>query len=63
MSDRDSAQKTKELFELLGQALDARTKHILENEPEDEGYYPTLKALDQEMWSAHSRWQESVLSS
>lgn len=62
MSDRENAEKSKELFNKLSEALDARNQWILESGPEDEGYYPRLKELDKEMWSAHSRWRDSIAS-
>jgi hypothetical protein len=62
MSERDNAKESKKLFELFGKAVDARNQHILESSPDQGDYYPKLKMLEQEMWTAHSRWHVSVLS-
>lgn len=63
MTDRESVNKNKELFERLSEALDARNQFIQENGPEDQGYYEKLNELDREMWSAHSRWKDSIITS
>lgn len=63
MSERENAKKTKELFNLLGEALDARNQHIVDSSPDQSDYYSKLKELEREMWAAHSRWQTSVSGS